>query len=169
LKSIQTNPNIDCRFLDDKFHSKIYLFYIKDKLFAAIIGSSNFTAGGLSNNIETNIIITDDKLLQQIKKQYESILEFSHLLQPSDLDKYKIIFDNFKNREKENNNEQSDFQSRILKNRQKRKKNQKVNKEAKRYFAFWKIVDEVKDMVSDISEKQFPDIPIYLTIDHFWH
>ena len=44
-----------------------------------------------------------------------------------------------------------------------------ILEEAKKYFIFWKYVDIIKNMIGDISEEEYPDIPIYLTIDHFWH
>lgn len=169
LKSLQTQKNVKSYFLDNHFHSKIYLFYKNGILFSAIIGSSNFTDNGLTNNIETNIVVTEDYLLIQIEKQFDEILDKSYLLQPSDLDKYKPIFENYIQRDNKNKKEQNELQKRILERRQKRFKKQKINKEARQYFAFWKIVDEVKNYVEEISNNEFPNIPIYLTIDHFWH
>jgi len=41
------------------YHSKLYIFQSKDKV-KIIIGSSNFTLGGLLNNIESNVLIGSD-------------------------------------------------------------------------------------------------------------
>ena len=46
---------------------------------------------------------------------------------------------------------------------------QKISKKASEYLIFWRIADEVKDIVGDIAKKEYPSVPKYLVIDHFWH
>src|SRR5689334_7042981 len=52
LKDIQTALNTNIYFLGDKFHSKLWLFYKKNIPFAALVGSSNCSDGGLIKNTE---------------------------------------------------------------------------------------------------------------------
>lgn len=68
LHFYQTSPafinrykdNDKVRFMVDTkgvFHPKVYLFYNTKKDWTAIIGSSNFTYGGFTNNTEANVLI----------------------------------------------------------------------------------------------------------------
>lgn len=90
-------------------------------------------------------------------------------MQPTDLDNYKGVFDNFQKREKQTEKEQNKFQNKILAKRATEKNKIKIINEAKQYFSFWRVVDEVKEIVSEISENEYPNIPVYISIDHFWH
>lgn len=169
LKTVYPKLGINIQFLGDDFHSKFFIFYHKGNPFACIIGSSNFTSGGLHKNIETNAILTDTKYLTEIEKHFTNLWEQSFLLQPTDLDNFKKVFDNFQKRAEQTEKEQSELQKKILTKRTSGKKKTKVSKEAKQYFSFWRVVDEVKEMVNEISEKEYPNIPVYISIDHFWH
>lgn len=169
LKAVHSKLGISIQFLGEEFHSKFFIFYEKGKPFACVIGSSNFTAGGLHRNIETNAILTDNVYLSEIEKHFNQLIDLSYLLQPTDLANFKKVFDNFKKRADETAKEQDELQKKILSKRASRKKKIKVGKEAKQYFAFWRIVDDVKEMVDEISEHEYPNIPVYITIDHFWH
>ena len=113
----------------------------------------------------------EKEFLNELEQYFDELWSQSFLFQPSDLEKYKEVYDDFKNRDNENNKEQVDFENKILKNRNKKKEKIiiKISKNARLYNEFWRIVDEVKDYVGDISEKEYPGIPVYLTIDHFWH
>ena len=169
LKNVQSKIGITIQFLGNNFHSKFFIFYNNGEPFACIIGSSNFTAGGLYRNIETNAILTDKKYLQEVNIQFLKLWEQSFSLQPTDLANYKTVFDKFQKREKEIEKVQAEFEKKILTKRANRKKKSKVGKEAKQYFAFWRVIDEVKEMVEDISKQEYPNIPVYISIDHFWH
>lgn len=169
LKTVQPKLGINIQFLGGNFHSKFFIFYDKGNPFACTIGSSNFTAGGLHKNIETNAILTDNKYLNEIEKHFSNLWEQSYLLHPTDLDDFKKLFDNFQKRAEQTAREQGELQKKILTKRTSRKKKTKVGKEAKRYFAFWRVVDEVKEIVNEFSEKEYPKIPAYISIDHFWH
>ncbi|MFP3813829.1 phospholipase D-like domain-containing protein, partial [Bacillus sp. SIMBA_005] len=81
-----------------------------------IIGSSNFTAGGIYNNIETNAIIDDPIYLQEIDREFFKLWESSFRLQPSDLEAFKIIFENFKKNAEKEKKEQGEFEKKILAN-----------------------------------------------------
>ncbi len=73
---------IECRVIDKKkFHAKAYITYFRDEYKAqfptamnvpdgyALVGSSNFTGAGLTQNIELNVQVRDD--VDQLQKWYE--------------------------------------------------------------------------------------------------
>ena len=158
LKELLHRENIEISFLGDEFHSKIYSFFnIKGEIISSMIGSSNFTNGGLKNNIETNLATIDINILKQIENSLLEIENISIKLQPDTLRQYKSRYDRFvKYREKDKN------PIRISSSKTKVKKDYK-------YLDFWKVADEIKDIVSDISKRKYPTVPEYLVIDHFWH
>jgi len=169
LKDLQSARNVDFSFLGNDFHSKFFLFYKQKELIGGIVGSSNFTLGGLEKNIETNILIKDAGTLSELKSHFYDLLQNSNLLQPTDLDDYKRVYENWLSRQRENNVELDKFKAKITRNRSKRKQKVKITKEAKQYFEYWRIVDEIKDLVKEISDKAYPNIPYYFVLDHFWH
>lgn len=169
LKDLQSALNVDISFLGTEFHSKFFLFYKHKELIGGIIGSSNFTTGGLEKNIETNIFINDKATLSELQKHFDDLLQNSNLLQPTDLDEYEIVYKNWLARQVKENAELDKFKTKTTKNRTKRKQKVRITKEAKQYFEYWRIVDEIKDLVKDISDKAYPNIPHYLALDHFWH
>jgi len=87
--------------LKGPFHSKFYLFYDNDK-YCAIIGSSNFTLGGLKNNIECNFCLSSerDDLFVELSgyfwKLWESKGAINILAHQEILDDYKRITDEAK-------------------------------------------------------------------------
>ena len=169
LKDLQSAINIEISFLGDNFHSKFILFYKKNELIGAVIGSSNFTSGGLVKNIETNIFTKDNVILSELQTHFDDLLQESNLLQPIDLDNYETVYKNWLARQKKEDAELVKFKINTTHNRTKRKQKVRITKEARQYFDYWRIVDEIKDLVKDISDKAYPGIPYYLTLDHFWH
>ena len=160
LKRLLSKRNLNIRYLGNEFHSKIYSFYKSGKHYSSIIGSSNFTSRGLSNNIETNIEIVDINILKQLRDHQKSIESKSRFLEPNILDKYKDTYDKFvKSKPKEPDKH----------NRKKSKRMIRVGIEAKGYLPFWKAAYDVCSIVKEISQKEYPRIPTYLTVDHFWH
>ena len=80
---------------DGTFHPKVYLFYNKDGKWAAIVGSSNFTRAGFSQNSEANILLTGNKddnireaISSYISKQWKNAASFNE----KDLKKYKEVY-----------------------------------------------------------------------------
>lgn len=76
------NGKIECRVYDkDKFHAKAYITYFKDEYKAqfiksmnvpdgyALVGSSNFTRAGLTQNIELNVQVKND--IDQLQDWFE--------------------------------------------------------------------------------------------------
>jgi len=94
--------NIDTRRYIKNYHPKLYLFY-NDEHFNAIIGSSNFTAGGLRDNIECNLSIygkKDTSIFKEIYEYFQQIwnLEYSiNILSNEELlNDYRKIYSEFK-------------------------------------------------------------------------
>lgn len=159
---------VELKFIKSQFHSKVYIFYKNNEADCAVVGSSNFTQGGLINNIETNLNITDKNYLLQLKTQFIKLWTNSPYLSPKDIEDYKKYYDKFKKQQKIIEQIQHDYE-----NTQQRKvtiiENINLCNEAKEYQGFWDVVDDVKLLVEEISKKEWPHIPVYLTIDHFWH
>lgn len=169
LKELQSALNVDISFLGNDFHSKFILFYKQKEFIGGIIGSSNFTSGGLVKNIETNIFIKDYETLSELQIHFNDLLQNSNLLQPTDLDNFETVYKNWLARQVKENAELDKFKSKTTKNRTKRKEKLRITKEARKYFEYWRIVDEIKDLVKEISDEAYPNIPSYLALDHFWH
>lgn len=83
----------------------------------------------------------DNQYLIEIDKQFSFLWEQSFSLQPTDLQRFKVVFDNFQKRAEQTEKEQAELQNIILTKRTSKKKKSKVVKEAKQYFAFWRLVD----------------------------
>lgn len=88
----------------------------------------------------------------------------STILLPDKLNEYKEKFDNFM---KQNPTEKSS--KTLIKKEEQIKPLQPTAKMSTAYSDFWKVADKVKDLVEDIVYDEYPDIPAYLVIDHFWH
>lgn len=75
-KSTNNWPEIH---LNQKLHSKIYIFYKNKNSLCAIVTSANFTNNGLSKNHETGLIITDLDIIKKLEKESKNSLEFVSL------------------------------------------------------------------------------------------
>lgn len=60
----ELNANIFIHTGTQFFHPKVYLFHNSTP--SAILGSSNFTLGGLLNNLELNILTDDPHLIENL-------------------------------------------------------------------------------------------------------
>ena len=82
ILSAMRSGQIECRVYDkNKFHAKAYITYFRDNYHAkfieamnvpngyALVGSSNFTRAGLSQNIELNVQV--DRDVDQLQKWFE--------------------------------------------------------------------------------------------------
>jgi HKD family nuclease len=168
LKSIQSELKTQIYFLGVEFHSKFWIFYKRNEPFAALLGSSNFSNGGLTNNIEANLVIDDEKTLSSLHEHFiYDLLDKAQRLQPSDLEPYKKTYDEYLKRRKQGEEELKGFFKKISAKRV--NKQLKPCKEARQYFEFWRIVDEVREIVKPLCNKYFPGEPYYLVLDHFWH
>jgi len=123
LHALKTK-RIECRVFDkNKFHAKAYITYFRDDYLSrfiqsmnvpagyALVGSSNFTKAGLTQNIELNVQIKDD--VEQLQDWFEdhweqgvditeailSVIE-THIREYSPYDVYlRSMFEYFKTRE----------------------------------------------------------------------
>lgn len=161
LKEILHRENLEVSFLGDDFHSKIFSFFDNNgKIISTMIGSSNFTNGGLSNNIETNVILTEERSLREVNASINELNKRATKLQPDILAQYKKRYDKFL---QYNKNDKSIITTK------KPLRDTRISQKASEYFDFWKIADKVKDLVGEISQTEYPTTPEYLVIDHFWH
>jgi hypothetical protein len=74
LKALQSGQ-IECRVYDkDKFHAKAYITHAKLEVVGAqaLVGSSNFTAPGLTENIELNIQVQSAREVAQLQEWFET-------------------------------------------------------------------------------------------------
>ena len=74
LKALQAGQ-IECRVYDkDKFHAKAYITHAKLEVVGAqaLVGSSNFTAPGLTKNIELNIQVQSAREVAQLQEWFET-------------------------------------------------------------------------------------------------
>jgi len=164
LKDILHKSKLRTHYLGKQFHSKIYVFYDADNVaIGAIVGSSNLTSGGLDTNIETNVILKDSSSLNQLTDLVDDLLDLSDKLQPDELNDYKSKYDDFVAKNPPDKN------GKPVKIPKKSIKAFKISDTASEYYEFWTVADKVKEMVTDISKKEYPKIPEYLVIDHFWH
>jgi len=92
LNEIYMNDKISIWFLGKSFHSKCYVFFNNENPYAIIIGSSNFTGGGLRNNIETNAILKESIYLNEIEKEITELKEISKPLNEQFIEEYRVIF-----------------------------------------------------------------------------
>ena len=168
LKDIQTSLNTQIYFLGAEFHSKFWIFYKGQKFFAAVLGSSNFTNGGLVKNTEANLLIEDKDILANLHTHFtEELLEGAANLEPEDLRKYKKTYDEYVKNRSVTEKRVKEFLKRLAKRR--RSKRIKPCKEARRYFEFWRLVDNVREILKPYCDKYFPGKPYYFVLDHFWH
>jgi hypothetical protein len=172
---------LEPKFYSAKFHSKLLIFFRKGKAFGAHVGSSNLTGGGLRSNLETNVILREPKQLRELASHFNNMWKGSRDLEPTDIDLYQEHCDQI-----------AQDLARIKQKQRKRKGrivipavseypraqgsgeirppiSPKVPKEARDYLKFWKTVDGVIKIVGSISKQEFPQMPPYLSVDHFWH
>lgn len=74
LKALQSGQ-IECRVYDKgKFHAKAYITHAKLEVVGsqALVGSSNFTAPGLTQNIELNIQVQSAREVAQLQEWFET-------------------------------------------------------------------------------------------------
>lgn len=89
------NQKIECRVFDkSKFHAKAYITYFRDDYRSqfihsmnvpagyALVGSSNFTKAGLTQNIELNVQIKDDveQLQEWFNKQWDEGVDITEAI-----------------------------------------------------------------------------------------
>ncbi|MEK7994069.1 MAG: phospholipase D family protein [Planctomycetota bacterium] len=160
---------LEIKFYPPGFHSKVVIFLDHGQPVFAQVGSSNFTGGGLFSNLETNVLLQSTRQVQPVLGQFQQAWQRAAVLSPDDLDKYQAYFEATKRQRREIAAVQVRFERKALVPRLRRVRPDRVVKEAKDYLAFWKTVDEVIGIVKPVSRREWPKVPVYLTVDHFWH
>jgi HKD family nuclease len=169
LKQLLPYPasKIEVKFRGSDFHSKFYLFLKKGKPFSAILGSSNFTSGGLENNTESNVHLKDKIFLNILVDHFDAIWKTASSLSPEDVAVYQEIYKQamrFRNKE---GSRLSRFERLRILPRFKQK-TRRPKKEARDYLNFWKCVDDIVDLVKPITKRYWPDVPPYISVDNFF-
>jgi HKD family nuclease len=158
----------EVKFFHSNFHCKLYLFYKSSEPFAALVGSSNFTSGGLGTNLETNVHLTADEHISPLVSQFDEMWREAAALSPQDVNTYQIFYKQTKATRDKLSAKHRTFEGRHIRPRLSGRRSKTI-KEALDYFAFWKCVDEVVEIIRPISKKHWPSVRPYLTVDHFWH
>src|SRR5439155_2181230 len=74
LEALQSGQ-IECRVYDrDKFHAKAYITHAKLEVVGsqALVGSSNFSAPGLTKNVELNVQVQSAREVAQLQEWFEA-------------------------------------------------------------------------------------------------
>jgi HKD family nuclease len=169
LKQLLPYPasKIEVKFRGSDFHSKFYLFLKNGKPFSAIIGSSNFTSGGLENNTESNVHLKDKEFLNILADHFNAIWKTASSLSPEDVAVYQEIYKKamrFRNKER---SKLSRFERLRILPRFKQE-TQRPKKEARDYLKFWDCVDKIVGLVAPISKRYWPDVPPYISVNNFF-
>jgi len=76
---------IECRVYDkDKFHAKAYITHARMEVIGAqaLVGSSNFTRPGLTQNVELNIQVQSGREVAQLQRWFEEHWQLAHDVTP---------------------------------------------------------------------------------------
>ncbi|MEQ8787436.1 MAG: phospholipase D family protein [Pirellulaceae bacterium] len=159
LRSVLSRVNVRVEFVASGLHSKIYIVDSVDGSRFAAIGSSNLTSGGLSGNIETNVLLCGDEVAQfNLESHFEFISTMAEPLSPEVLERYRETYESYKR------NNPPTARGKLQSRPQRLK-----SAAAKEFIQFWKAVYCVHELVDDLARKHFPELPVYAAIDHFWH
>ncbi len=145
LEKIINNPNITIKFFTEQnFHSKIFVF---DELYI-IVGSSNFTNGGLKNNREINFGIPyDDTCFDDLNKLYEEYWRAATTLTKERLDRFKEII-NHNQGNKIDSTVSQDLEDQVFK----KTPMEKAREVRKNNKGSWSPTDEQKKKISDANK-----------------
>lgn len=97
---------------DGTFHPKVYLFYNKDGKWASIVGSSNFTRAGFTQNSEANILLTgnkDDNVRDAISTYILKQWKVAKFFTKEELTKYREAYEKKKSMRDELSNGENVF------------------------------------------------------------
>ena len=160
LKRILWRTNIRIDFVPSGLHSKIYILESREHESIAVVGSSNLTAGGLKRNIETNVLLRGAEVQQcGIESHFDYICEQADSLTPEALEDYKQEFEEF---------------TTATASRKRAKSLLQVHSKlkvaaAKSFLDFWNAAYCVHELVRELSVLSFPNVPVYIATDYFWH
>ncbi|MEZ6137009.1 MAG: phospholipase D-like domain-containing protein [Pirellulaceae bacterium] len=160
LKKILWRSNVRIDFVPEGLHSKIYIIESDVSEPIAAVGSSNLTVGGLMRNIETNVLFRGTEVEQcGIKSHFDFICQRADALTPEALEDYRQEFEEFRTATASRNRAKSLLQPQTR---------LRVGA-AKSFLDFWNAAYCVHELVRELSAENFPEVPVYTTIDYFWH
>lgn len=88
-------------YKSEMFHPKVYLFHLMDDTKKLVLGSGNFTNGGLYKNIEASVLIEDSDVIAKVEKWFNGIYINSQPITVEFLKRYAVYANNeSKNSEK---------------------------------------------------------------------
>jgi HKD family nuclease len=167
---------LEIKYYSSKFHSKLFLFLKANTPVSAQVGSSNLTRGGLHRNLETNVILRDHSQIKELETHFQDAWRDGGILQPDDITNYAEYCAAIRELQKQVDQKRKEFKFRIVLPQVKRPSSRKasipkvlIRQEAIDYLSFWRVVDNVRQLVGTISQEEWPDVPQYLAVDHFWH
>jgi len=71
------------------FHPKVYLFEFTDGSLKAIAGSGNLTSGGLTDNVEMNVLVDDKAICDGIKNWFTALFNDAFPLDDENIRRYE--------------------------------------------------------------------------------
>lgn len=154
---LMLNANVEVRFLGRELHSKIYAFargddrswHPDDFQCQTAIGSSNLTYAGFNHNIETNVLL-DGEAAKEGFKQAHDIFENAHPLTSSVLEQYSEEFGEFI---------ETEFPE--------------IHASPVQLSAGYERIATGVKYITRLCEEtiasNYPNIPPFLVVDHFWH
>lgn len=77
----------------ETFHPKVYIFNLSNGSKKVLLGSGNFTDGGLYNNIEASVLIEDKDMIVKVEKWFDEIFNNSKPISDEFLKKYEVYAD----------------------------------------------------------------------------
>ena len=97
-----TAPSATCRIhFNNKLHGKIYLFEYKPSMSKALVTSANLTDSGLNRNNEWGILIDDQLLIKQLKKEIVDTIEYADVSHELITGKMRYLADHARQNSKE--------------------------------------------------------------------
>lgn len=93
LRKLKELERVDVRLYsrDNYFHPKLYALKTGDEI-KIFVGSSNFTNGGLNDNIELSLFSSDKDACNDVLKWFNDVFSSSKLLSDEFLQEYEQIF-----------------------------------------------------------------------------
>jgi len=112
------------------------------------------------------VFLDQNIYLTELTAQFNKMWAMSQNLQPDDLENYEKHYAKIKKSSQFLQGQHEHYKKNIIR-RSRRKQLVKPCKEARDYNKFWDQVDEICNLVRGLSTKEWPKVPIHLTIDHF--
>ena len=117
------------------FHPKVLIIESRNGAFA-IVGSGNLSAGGLRDNVECSLYISNPIIIQQLNDWFEQQISSSFPITQADIDEYEPKYKAALKASKKVRAKQEETEARLASSRKKRQMTWKdAVRHAKQYFA----------------------------------